>query len=282
MKVIDDIAGIRSYVSAIKARGETIGLVPTMGYLHDGHLNLMRMARKLSDHVVISIFVNPTQFGPNEDLDRYPRDFERDMMLASSVGVECIFHPRPEEIYPDGYATYISVEGLSNVLCGVSRPTHFRGVATVVAKLFNIVEPDIAVFGEKDYQQLVIIKRMVDDLNMKVKVVSHPIVREKDGLAMSSRNRYLSAQERKRATVLNRALKRAEQMFRQGERDVYRIKNILTDMIMQEHGCNIDYIEVVDANSLSRLQTIERRAVVALAVKIGKARLIDNIILDPT
>ena len=282
VKVIEDIAGMRSYVSGIKARGDTIGLVPTMGYLHEGHLSLMRKARELSDHVVISIFVNPTQFGPNEDLDRYPRDFERDMDLASSVGVECIFHPRSQDIYPKGYATYIHVEGLSSVLCGVSRPTHFRGVATVVAKLFNIVEPDIAVFGEKDYQQLVIIRRMVADLNMKVKIVGHPIVREKDGLAMSSRNRYLSQQERKKATVLSRALKRAEDMFNNGERDVSAIRDALVKMIMGEDDCNIDYVEIVDADDLSRLRTIDRKAVIALAVNIGKARLIDNTILDPS
>ncbi len=282
VKVIEDIAGMRSYVSGIKARGDTIGLVPTMGYLHEGHLSLMRKARELSDHVVISIFVNPTQFGPNEDLDRYPRDFERDLDLASSVGVECIFHPRSQDIYPKGYATYIHVEGLSSVLCGVSRPTHFRGVATVVAKLFNIVEPDIAVFGEKDYQQLVIIRRMVADLNMKVKIVGHPIVREKDGLAMSSRNRYLSQQERKKATVLSRALKRAEDMFNNGERDVSAIRDALVKMIMGEDDCNIDYVEIVDADDLSRLRTIDRKAVIALAVNIGKARLIDNTILDPS
>ena len=282
VKVIEDIAGMRSYVSGIKARGDTIGLVPTMGYLHEGHLSLMRKARELTDHVVISIFVNPTQFGPNEDLDRYPRDFERDLDLASSVGVECIFHPRSQDIYPKGYATYIHVEGLSSVLCGVSRPTHFRGVATVVAKLFNIVEPDIAVFGEKDYQQLVIIRRMVADLSMKVKIVGYPIVREKDGLAMSSRNRYLSQQERKKATVLSRALKRAEDMFNNGERDASAIREALVEMIMGEDGCNIDYVEIVDADDLSRLRTIDRKAVIALAVNIGKARLIDNTILDPS
>jgi len=282
VKVIEDIAGMRSYVSGIKARGDTIGLVPTMGYLHEGHLSLMRKARELTDHVVISIFVNPTQFGPNEDLDRYPRNFERDLDLASSVGVECIFHPRSQDIYPKGYATYIHVEGLSSVLCGVSRPTHFRGVATVVAKLFNIVEPDIAVFGEKDYQQLVIIRRMVADLNMKVKIVGYPIVREKDGLAMSSRNRYLSQQERKKATVLSRALKRAEDMFNNGERDASAIREALVEMIMGEDGCNIDYVEIVDADYLSRLRTIDRKAVIALAVNIGKARLIDNTILDPS
>ena len=282
VKVIEDIAGMRSYVSGIKARGDTIGLVPTMGYLHEGHLSLMRKAGELTDHVVISIFVNPTQFGPNEDLDRYPRNFERDLDLASSVGVECIFHPRSQDIYPKGYATYIHVEGLSSVLCGVSRPTHFRGVATVVAKLFNIVEPDIAVFGEKDYQQLVIIRRMVADLNMKVKIVGHPIVREKDGLAMSSRNRYLSQQERKKATVLSRALKRAEDMFNNGERDVSAIRDALVKMIMGEDDCNIDYVEIVDADDLSRLRTIDRKAVIALAVNIGKARLIDNTILDPS
>ena len=282
VKVIEDIAGMRSYVSGIKARGDTVGLVPTMGYLHEGHLSLMRKAGELSDHVVISIFVNPTQFGPNEDLDRYPRDFERDLDLASSVGVECIFHPRSQDIYPKGYATYIHVEGLSSVLCGVSRPTHFRGVATVVAKLFNIVEPDIAVFGEKDYQQLVIIRRMVADLNMKVKIVGYPIVREKDGLAMSSRNRYLSQQERKKATVLSRALKRAEDMFYNGERDASAIREALVEMIMGEDGCNIDYVEIVDADYLSRLRTIDRKAVIALAVNIGKARLIDNTIIDPS
>jgi pantoate--beta-alanine ligase len=276
MDVITDVKAMKAYVKAIKQRGETICLVPTMGYLHKGHLDLMRMGKDLADHLIISIFVNPTQFGPTEDLAKYPRDFEMDSRLSEGVGVECIFYPDAPGMYPPGYATYVDVEGITEGLCGASRPTHFRGVATVVAKLFNIVEPDIAVFGEKDYQQLVVIRRMVDDLNMNVKVIAHPTVREDDGLAMSSRNKYLNPVQRKSALVLSHSLKRAQELVRSGEKDASRIRAAVIDMISSTPECTIDYVEIVDPDNLKCLEHIEGRAVMALAVKVGTTRLIDN------
>ncbi len=277
MLILKTIAEMKEYVSDIKAGGGKIGFVPTMGYLHKGHLDLVVKAREYTPHVVVSIFVNPTQFAPNEDLDKYPRDFERDEQLCRETGVECIFYPKPSEIYPEGYSTYITVEGLSGGLCGVSRPTHFRGVATVVAKLFNIVEPDFSVFGEKDYQQLAVIKRMVRDLNMKVEIIGYPTVREKDGLAMSSRNAYLSPEERAIAPVLNRSLKHALTLFRKGETNAKKVKKLVSEMIEAAPGCIMDYVEIVDGASLAPVERITDDAVMALAVKLGKTRLIDNI-----
>jgi pantoate--beta-alanine ligase len=277
MLIIKTIPEMKKFVSGINTSGGKIGFVPTMGYLHEGHLDLMRKALEYTPHVVVSIFVNPTQFGPNEDLARYPRDFERDERLCREVGVECIFYPEPPEIYPDGYATYITVEGLSKSLCGVSRPTHFRGVATVVAKLFNIVEPDFAVFGEKDYQQLAVIKRMVKDLNMKVEVIGYPTVREPDGVAMSSRNAYLSPEERDIAPVLIRSLKHALSLFRKGETSAMTVKNEVVSMIEAAPGCMIDYVETVDGGSLVPVDVLTPGSVMAIAVKLGKTRLIDNI-----
>ena len=276
MDVITDVKAMKAYVKAIKQRGETICLVPTMGYLHRGHLDLMRMGKSLADHLIISIFVNPTQFGPTEDLAKYPRDFEMDSRLSEGMGVECIFYPDAQGMYPSGYATYVDVEGITEGLCGVSRPTHFRGVATVVAKLFNIVEPDVAVFGEKDYQQLVVIKRMVDDLNMNVKVIAHPTVREDDGLAMSSRNKYLNPVQRKSALVLSRSLKLAQELVLSGEKDASRIRAAVVDMISSAPECTIDYVEIVDPDNLKCVEQIKGRAVMALAVKVGATRLIDN------
>lgn len=277
MQIIKTIAEMKEYVSGIKATGGKIGFVPTMGYLHKGHLDLMVKAREYTPHVVVSIFVNPTQFAPNEDLEKYPRDFERDEELCRETGVECIFYPTPAVMYPEGYSTYITVEGLSSGLCGVSRPTHFRGVATVVAKLFNIVEPDFSVFGEKDYQQLAVIKRMVNDLNMKVEVIGYPTVREKDGLAMSSRNAYLSPEERDIAPVLNRSLKHALSLFRKGVTNANTVKNEVVSMIEAAPGCIIDYVETVDGGSLIEVDVLTPGAVMAIAVKLGKTRLIDNI-----
>jgi pantoate--beta-alanine ligase len=276
MYVITDVKAMKAYVRVIKQKGETICLVPTMGYLHKGHLDLMRMGKGLADHLILSIFVNPTQFGPTEDLAKYPRDFEKDRELSEGVGVECIFYPDAPQMYPPGYTTYVNVEGITEGLCGASRPTHFRGVATVVAKLFNIVEPDVAVFGEKDYQQLVVIKRMVDDLNMNVKVIAHPTVREEDHLAMSSRNKYLSPEQRKNALVLSRSLKRAQELVRSGERNTSKIKSVVVDMISSTPECVIDYVEIVDPDTLRCVERIEERAVMALAVKVGATRLIDN------
>ena len=276
MDVITDVKAMKVYVNAIKQRGETICLVPTMGYLHKGHLDLMRMGKDLADHLIISIFVNPTQFGPTEDLAKYPRDFEMDSRLSEGVGVECIFYPDAQGMYPPGYATYVNVEGITETLCGASRPTHFKGVATVVAKLFNIVEPDVAIFGEKDYQQLVVIRRMADDLNMNVKVIAHPTVREDDGLAMSSRNKYLNPVQRKSALVLSRSLKRARELVQSGEREASRIKAAVVDMISSTPECTVDYVEIVDPDNLMCVEHIKDRAVMALAVKVGTTRLIDN------
>ena len=280
MEILTDIPAMKAWVRSVKARGETVCLVPTMGYLHRGHLALMQMGRTLADHLVISIFVNPTQFGAGEDLDKYPRDLPRDASMAESVGVECIFHPEPSSMYPPGYSTYIDVEGITEGLCGASRPGHFRGVATVVAKLFTIVEPDFAVFGEKDYQQLAVIRRMVRDLNLGVEVVAHPTVREEDGLAMSSRNKYLSPSQRQSALVLSKALEEARLLVGQGERDVQAVRARVLHMIEQTPECAEDYVEIVDAVSLEPLERIEGRAVMALAVRVGATRLIDNVTLE--
>ena len=276
MDVITTVREMKAHVRAVKQRGETICLVPTMGYLHKGHLDLMREGKMLADHLMISIFVNPTQFGPTEDLSKYPRDFDRDRMLSEEVGVECIFFPSPEEMYPAGYATYVNVEGITGTLCGESRPTHFRGVTTVVAKLFNICEPDVSVFGQKDYQQLTVIRRMVKDLDMNVRVVAHPTVREDDGLAMSSRNKYLSSEQRTNALVLSKALNTARDLVKKGEREASKIRQIAVDMIASTPGAVIDYVEIVHPDTLQCIDVIDDRAVMALAVKIGATRLIDN------
>jgi len=278
--VITDVHDMKAYVREIHAMGETLCLVPTMGYLHEGHLDLMRRGRTLADHVIISIFVNPTQFGPHEDLDTYPRDFARDEKLAESVGVECIFFPGVQEMYPQGYATYVNVEQITEGLCGAGRPGHFRGVATVCAKLFNICDPDCAVFGEKDYQQLAVIRRMVDDLNMRVQIIAHPTVREADGLAMSSRNKYLSPEQRRNATVLNRVLIQAQELVKAGEHDTAAIRQKTIELIRSTPEVVIDYVEIVHPETLACLDMIEDQAVMALAVKVGPTRLIDNMTLE--
>ncbi|MBN2297228.1 MAG: pantoate--beta-alanine ligase [Deltaproteobacteria bacterium] len=280
MEIIREVKAMKAYVRSIRNKGETICLVPTMGYLHEGHLDLMRMGATMADHLVISIFVNPTQFGPNEDLDKYPRDMERDEKLAASVGVECIFFPDASQMYPDGYATYVNVERITQSLCGASRPNHFRGVATVVAKLFNIVEPDFAIFGQKDYQQLAVIRRMVNDLNMNVKVVAHHTVREKDGLAMSSRNKYLSPDQRRNALVLHKALLYAFSLVGSGEKSSAKIREEVMDMIANTPECVIDYVEIVDPDTLEPVESIYADVVMALAVKVGSTRLIDNMTLE--
>lgn len=276
MEVITTLSDMKAYVKDVKQRGETICLMPTMGYLHKGHLDLMRMGKTLADHLLISIFVNPTQFGPTEDLAKYPRDFERDRELSEEVGVERIFFPDAALMYPKGYATYVNVEGITNGLCGAARPTHFRGVTTVVAKLFNICEPDVAVFGEKDYQQLTVIRRMVDDLNMSVKVIAHPTVREEDGLAMSSRNKYLSPEQRLNALVLSKALIKAKDLVKKGEGDASKIRQMALDMISSTPDAAIDYVEIVHPDTLECISHIDTKAVMALAVRVGNTRLIDN------
>ncbi len=280
MKVIKTIEEMRHWVRRAKQSEQRIGFVPTMGYLHQGHLSLIRQARKHADQIVVSVYVNPTQFGPNEDFDRYPRDFKRDEQLCRQEGVNVVFYPADNEMYLPAHKTYVITEELSQVLCGRSRPTHFRGVTTIVAKLFNIVQPDIAVFGQKDAQQAIIIKRMVNDLNFPVEIIVAPIVRESDGLAMSSRNKYLSPRQRKEATVLYRSLLLAEKEYANGNSDLNAIKEKMRRLIQTESSGRIDYIEAVDADTLSEPQPNTRNILLALAVYFGKTRLIDNTILQ--
>ncbi|MGQ9498787.1 MAG: pantoate--beta-alanine ligase [Dissulfurimicrobium sp.] len=280
MKLIHSIDEMTMVSMDMKSRGMTIALVPTMGYLHEGHLSLVRFARKAVDSVVVSIFVNPLQFGPNEDLSRYPRNIERDKALLEAEDVDILFCPYPDKMYPQGFCTWVEVEGLSSIMCGVSRPGHFKGVATVVCKLFNIVRPDRAIFGEKDFQQLVIIRRMVKDLNMPVEVVGHPIVREKDGLAMSSRNVYLDPEGRRIAVCLFEALKLAVDMVENGECLAERIKDEIKRYILSRPMTKIDYIFLGDPETLMPVDVIKEQPVLlALAVWVGGTRLIDNIIL---
>lgn len=279
MKVVTSVRGMQRLAEAWRRQGRGIGFVPTMGFLHVGHLSLIRIAKQRSDIVVVSIFVNPTQFGPKEDFKKYPRDITRDKKLAAGAGCDVLFVPRTQDMYPQGYATYVTVEGLSKGLCGRSRPTHFRGVTTVVAKLFHIVKPHLAVFGQKDAQQAVILQRMAGDMNFDTRILVAPIVREKDGLAMSSRNVYLSTGERKQALVLSRALGKAKQMVSKGERKVSVIKNAIIQLIRGAEDAVIDYVEVVHPETLEDLTLLEDRALVALAVKFGSTRLIDNTLI---
>lgn len=259
-----------------KAQGLTIGFVPTMGFLHEGHLALVRKARELADKVVVSIFVNPLQFGPKEDYQDYPRDFERDKGLLKKEGIDALFLPSAEEMYPPGYQTFVEVRELSQGLCGKFRPGHFVGVATVVLKLFNIVNPDFAIFGEKDYQQFKIIERMVKDLNLDVTIIPHPTVREADGLAMSSRNTYLTPEERPSALALSQALALAEELIKSGERSARRLKERLKLFIEGFPFTKVQYIEIVHPETLEEVEYISERILIALAVYVGKARLIDN------
>jgi pantoate--beta-alanine ligase len=264
-------------------RGMTgaVGLVPTMGYLHRGHLELVRRAKSENDHAVVSIFVNPTQFGPRDDFAAYPRDIPRDLAMLGTVGTDVVLIPPAAEVYPASFSTWVDVEKVTARLEGASRPGHFRGVATVCNKLFNIVEPARAYFGQKDAQQCVVIKRMVADLNMNLEVVVVPTVREPDGLAMSSRNTYLNPDERRAAVVLSRSLSEARDMWLQGERNAQRIRTAMTELIRREPLAErIDYISVADAETLEELEEIKPPAVISLVVKIGKPRLLDNIILE--
>ncbi|CDG35596.1 Pantothenate synthetase [Acetivibrio thermocellus BC1] len=280
MRVIETISDLKAIIRTQKNLGRVIGLVPTMGYLHEGHLSLVNMSRQNNDYTVMSIFVNPTQFGPNEDFDRYPRDLERDLKLAEAAGVDVVFAPSVKEMYPDGYKTYVNVEGITEVLCGKSRPGHFRGVTTIVTKLFNIVEPHRAYFGQKDAQQVAVIKKMVKDLNMNVEIITCPIAREEDGLAMSSRNVYLSPEERKSAVILSKSLMEAEELIKKGETDAKKIRKYIIDRIQTEKNAVIDYVEVVNADTLENVDEIKGRVLVALAVKFGSTRLIDNVIVE--
>ncbi len=279
MKIIDSISRMSVLIKILKKEGKSIGFVPTMGYLHEGHLSLVRTAKKHTDVVAMSIFVNPIQFDRREDLEKYPRDFKHDEGLARDAGVDIIFYPSVKDMYPDGYSTYVNVEGLTDYLCGSSRPGHFKGVTTVVAKLFGIVKPDIAYFGQKDAQQAIVIKRMATDLNMDIEIKILPIIREKDGLAMSSRNINLSEPERKDAAVLFQALKKAEALVKEGERDAKKIIRQMEAMIKGKETAKIDYISIVDTKDLKPMSTVLSEALVALAVFFGKTRLIDNIIV---
>jgi len=280
MEICQTVAEVRAAVRRHRERGARIGFVPTMGYFHEGHLSLMRRARAECGTVVVSIFVNPLQFGPREDLAEYPRDLERDLRMAREVGVDVVFAPTEEEMYPPGYCTYVEVLGLTEKLCGLFRPGHFRGVTTVVAKLFNIVQPDVAYFGQKDAQQAVVIQRMVRDLNMPLEVVVLPTVREADGLAMSSRNVYLSPEERQAALVIPRSLARAVEAVKGGERDVAALREMVRGMLAAEPRASIDYVEIYGWPDLEPLTVLTDRALLAVAVRFGRARLIDNVVLE--
>lgn len=261
----------------LKKRGKTIGFVPTMGYLHQGHLSLMRIARKKSDILIVSIFVNPTQFGPKEDFRSYPRDLQRDKRLLEELRCDYVFCPKVEDMYPHGYETYVEVENSTKVLEGSFRPGHFKGVTTIVAKLFNIVQPDMAIFGQKDFQQAVVIKRMVKDLNFPVEIVVAPTKREKSGLALSSRNSYLSNEEKKEALALYQSLNLAKRMIKAGGRDSRKIRDKMRRLILRQRKARIDYINMNDSETLESLNRLKGEVLISLAVRIGKTRLIDNI-----
>lgn len=265
---------MRDFTSNFKEK--TIGLVPTMGFLHEGHLQLVDIAKKYADKVIVSIFVNPTQFGPNEDLDRYPQDFDGDRKKLDERNVDAVFYPSRESMYPLPYHSYIDVEEISDKYCGASRPGHFRGVATIVAKLFNIVQPQIAVFGEKDFQQLAIIKQMVKDLNFPVRIIGGPIIREKDGLAMSSRNKYLSPEEREDSVKIFESYAVAKDLYTSGVKDVQQLKTAVRKKISEAKNAQIDYIEFVDRDTLEVQDTADQKTRILLAVYFGKTRLIDN------
>ncbi len=279
MQIIQDPLEMQQIALAVRAAGKRIGVVPTMGFLHAGHLSLVRLARERTDVVILTLFVNPTQFGPKEDLAKYPRDFERDAAQCRVAGVDLLFAPEAGAMYAPDASVYVTEEKLSRGLCGASRPGHFRGVCTVVAKLFNLCLPHVAVFGAKDAQQLRVLRRMTRDLNFPIEIVAGPIIREPDGLAMSSRNVYLSADERQQALVLQSALGEAERLFRAGERAAAPLKTAMEHLIAQAPAAKIDYIEIVDDDSLEPVATLEKPALIALAVFVGKTRLIDNVVL---
>jgi pantoate--beta-alanine ligase len=265
----------------MRRQGKTIVFVPTMGFLHEGHLSLIREGKKHGDDIVVSIFVNPAQFGPGEDLETYPRDFERDLELLRKERASAVFAPDATEIYGERFQTYVELDKLPNHLCGLSRPVFFKGVATIVTKLFNIVKPHVTIFGQKDYQQLTVIRQMVRDLNLDIKVIGAPTVRESDGLAMSSRNTYLTPDQRMSALSLNKSLKTAQTLVENGLRDSAKIIDTATKLIRSHPETEIDYITICDPETLDDVKTIDRPALMALAVKVGKARLIDNMILKP-
>ena len=279
MQVVRQIREMQKISDQLRQVGKKIGFVPTMGYLHDGHLSLVKKAKGLCDVVVVSIFVNPTQFGPGEDFKRYPRDEEGDGAKLEGEAVDFLFIPEAGDMYPSGYQTYVDVTEVSKGLCGDFRPGHFRGVATIVAKLFNIVKPDVAIFGEKDYQQLLVIKRMVEDLNFDIKIIPGVLIREEDGIAMSSRNTYLSPDERKRALILYRSLLKGKDLFQSGERRASALVRAVKESIASVDGVSLQYVEVRDAETLEKIETVSKPAVIALAAIVGSVRLIDNIII---
>ena len=280
MQIIHSPEALHSVCAEWRRQGLKTALVPTMGYYHAGHASLISYARSMADKVIVSLFVNPTQFGPNEDLEAYPRDFEKDSALVRELGGDVLYAPEPENMYAPDHATWVEVPALANTLCGLSRPIHFRGVCTVVLKLFMLAQPSLAVFGEKDWQQLAIIKRMVADLNMNVTVVGCPIVREADGLAKSSRNAYLSAEERQAALVLSRAVFAGKEAVEAGERDAAVLKALMSGIIEAEPLARIDYVEVVDGATMQPTDAIGAMALIAMAVYIGNTRLIDNFIFE--
>ena len=273
-------AEVKEVIKDWKKQGYSIGLVPTMGYLHEGHGSLIKRAVEENDKVMVSVFVNPIQFGPNEDLETYPRDFDADLKMIESLGADMVFHPEPSDMYASDFSTTISVAGVSENLCGARRPGHFNGVCTVVTKLFNLSEADRAYFGQKDAQQLAVVRRMVRDLNANIEIIGCPIIREDDGLAKSSRNTYLSSEERKAATVLNKALCAGKQMVEEGEKSALAVKSRIEDIISKEPLAKIDYVEITDWNSIEPVDIIDGSILCAIAVYIGNTRLIDNFIYE--
>lgn len=278
MQIVSTVDAVREQVKKWREEGLSVGLVPTMGYLHEGHKSLIDKAVEQNDRVVVSVFVNPIQFGPNEDLATYPRDLDRDSALCENAGADLIFHPEKEDMYFDDFCTHVDMEGLTKGLCGKTRPTHFRGVCTVVSKLFNIVKPDRAYFGQKDAQQLAVIRRMVRDLNFDLEIVGCPIIREEDGLAKSSRNTYLSPEERKAAVILHKGLVKGEELVKNGEKNAAKVAEAIREVIESEPLAKIDYVEIVDFDNIQTVETIEGPVLAAVAVYIGKTRLIDNFI----
>lgn len=281
MEIISTIKQMQAHSEQTWHLGQIIAFVPTMGFLHEGHLSLIREARKRADEVVVSIFVNPTQFGPGEDLEAYPRDLPRDIELIRQEGADIIFTPKPEELYPKKFQTFVELEKLPAHLCGISRPMHFKGVATVVAKLFNIVKPHVAVFGQKDFQQLAVIRQMVQDLNFDVEIIGAPTVRESDGLAMSSRNTYLTNEQRESGLSLYQSLQKVQALLEDGINNADELIKTASELIQSRPETQIDYVSICDPDTLEDLQIIDRPALMALAVKVGKTRLIDNIVLNP-
>lgn len=282
MEVIRDPKEMRRVSEKVRRKGKRVGFVPTMGYLHKGHLSLVRTCKKKADFVVVSIFVNPAQFGPGEDYDKYPRDFERDLRLLKKEGADVIFYPDERSMYPESYSTCVKVKGLTEALCGRSRPGHFDGVTTIVTKLLNVVRPHMVVFGQKDAQQVLVIKRMVRDLNFDVEIDVEPTIREADGLAVSSRNLYLSEEERREAIILYQALNKAKEMIGRGERNAKEIIKEMRRIISKKPRTKIDYISIVETENLREVEEIKGEVLIALAVWFGKARLIDNIIVKTT